>query len=296
MGFIGFETLDKLWTTIRDLIPTNMIDKEFAEFSPKKFVLEHAPVILSRGPVSSMTGINFASSLEAGTIVDPSLQGMLPFISEVKNTIAPVFEYATNPTKDNLHKLIWNEIPYGSRGVLETGKFLGQDLPDAINTKSWYNSPSGVSQSPNNPGEGVYKRDQDDTNIRSAGFTSTKEALFKEAYYMNKENEKMLQSRQEDAMENMGSAIRNNEPGLAQKSIQKFIDMGGNPQSSAINQKLTKMIIDYSLDTENKLNYALQTNDYTAAMKYVRLRELLQQLNARYPKDTANYGPANAAR
>jgi len=290
MGFIGFQTLDDLWTAVRNLIPTSMVDKEFATWSPKKFVLEHAPVILSRGPVSALTGINFASSLEAGTIVDPSIQGMLPFISEIKNTVGPAFSYATNPTTDNLHKMIWNELPYGSRGTLETGKFLGQDLPDAINTKSWFNSPNGTSQSPNNPGQGTYKRDASDTAIRSAGFTSTQEALTKEGEFMSKEDSKVLQERQKDILDGMDSAIRNHDGTAAVgKYALRYIQMAGNPQTAFSNDKFTKLALDWNTDYKQKVALGASKGDLTEIYKYQRLHEMLDQVE-KY------YGPANAAR
>jgi len=297
MGFIGFETLDQIWTTIRDLIPSNMISKELATWSPKKFVLENAPTILSRGPVSDLTGINFASSLEAGTVVDPSVNGMLPFISEIKNTVVPAWNLATNPTDDNLHKFVWNETPYGSRGMLETGKVFGHDLPDAINTKSWYNSPSGVSQSPNNPGQGTYTRDEDDTNIRSFGFTSTKEAMSKEAEYMSKEETKVLQTRQQDTLDNIDSAIRNNDLSGIEKSVMKYIDMQGDPNQPLSTERLTKVVEDWNLDYRTRLTAALESGDLTAVYKYQRLNDMMQQLDKRYsPQQGVNYGPANAAR
>jgi hypothetical protein len=288
MGFIGFQTLDDVWKFVRDMIPTSMVSKEFATWSPKKFVLENAPMILSRGPVSSLTGINFASSLEAGTIVDPSVQGMIPFISEIKNTVGPAFSYATNPTSDNLHKMIWNETPYGSRGVLETGKFLGQDLPDAINTKSWYNSPNGTSQSPNNPGQGTYKRDAEDTAIRSAGFTSTQEAMTKEGEFMSKEDSKVLEERQKDIMDNLGSAVRNHDFNDIGKYAQQYVQMAGNPQTAFGNDKFLKLAMDWNTDYKQKVALGASSGDLTAIYKYQRLHEMLDQVE-KY------YGPANAA-
>jgi hypothetical protein len=288
MGFIGFETIDQIWRWFRDMIPTSMVSKEFAQWSPKAAAMKDLPQLLSRGLVSPMTGINFASSLEAGTIVDPSLSGMLPFISEIKNTIVPAWDYVTNPTSDNLHKMVWNETPYGSRGTLETGKFAGMDLPDSLNTKSWYNSPSGVSQSPNNPGEGSYRRTPEDTNIRSWGFLSTQEGQSKEAEFMSKEDDKMFMNRQQDVMKALDSSIRNHDVAMGGNSIQKYIEMQGDPQKAFSNEHFMKMAMDWNTSYEDRT--AMGTSSGLEGIyKYQRLHEMLNQIK-RY------YGPANAAR
>jgi len=288
MGFLGFETADAVYRFFRDLVPTSMVSKEFAQWSPKQAAMQHLPTLLAHGLVSPMTGINFASSLEAGTIVDPSISGLLPFVSEIRNTIVPTWDYISNPTDDNLHKFIWNQTPYGSRGMLETGKFAGMDLPDSLNTKSWYTSPSGVSQSPNNPGTGTYTRDKVDEEIRSWGFTSAKEAETKEVEYQAKENDKMFESRQKDMMDNLGSAIRNNNFNKAGDYIQKYIDLQGDPTKALSNDTFRKMVLDWNTDYKQRVAMGA-AGGLSEVYKYQRLHELLDQTE-KY------YGPANAAR
>ena len=278
MGFIGFDTADSIWKWLRDLLPTSMVSKEFAQWSPKAAAMKDLPELLSRGMVSPMTGINFASSLDSGTILDPSIEGLFPFISEIKNTIGPAFDYVTNPTSDNLHKMVWNETPYGSRGMLETGKFAGMDVPDAMNTKSWYTSPSGVSNSPNTPGKGVYKRTDEDTNIRSWGFTSTNEAMHKQAQYMTDEDTKELQTRQKDAMDGIMSSVRNMQPGDIRGYMKQYIEMGGDPRKALSNQTFKKMIMDWNTDYAQKTQLALRSGDLQAINKLRLMNSYMQQI------------------
>jgi hypothetical protein len=286
MGFVGFETADQIWKFLRDLVPTSMVNKEFAEWSPKKWALENLPIEASRGPVSTVSGINFASSLEAGTIVDPSMTGILPFLSEIHNTVVPVWDYISNPTSDNLHKMVWNETPYGSRGWLETGKAFGQDLPQSINTRNWYTRPNGVVDSPNNPGQGVYQRTPEDENIRSWGFTSTKEALTKEGAFMAKDNDKMFQDRQKVMVENMDSAMRNGDTDKMGDYLQKYVAMQGDPSQALTNQHVYDMAMRWNLDYQRQV--AMGTKSYEGVMKYQRLHQMLNQIKAHYGQNQAD--------
>jgi len=289
MGLVGFEEIDALWKHIRDLIPSGMIDAKLATWSPKQWVMEHAHPALARGPVSTVTGINFASSLEAGSVVDPSVQGMFPFLSEIKNTFGPPVEYLRNPTQDNLHKMIWNETPYGSRGWLETGKAFGQDLPEAINTRSWYTSPTGVSQSPNNPGQGKFTRNENDELLRSSGFTSTREAQIKEGDFMQQENNKVIEERQKDMVDKLDSAIRNNDLNKGGDAIMQYMKLEGDPTKMLANDRINKLLIDWNTDYNQRVTLGVKSGDIGSIYKYQRLHEMIDGLE-KY------YGPANAAR
>ncbi len=283
LGFFGMETLDQVYRWMRDMIPTRFVSKEFATWSPKAFVMQHLPFSASRGLVSPVTGINFASSLESGTIVDPSISGLFPFISEVKNTVAPAWNYFSNPTKDNLHSMIYNEAPYGIRGTLETGKFAGMDLPDAINTKSWFTSPSGVSVSPGNPGVGKYTRNPDETNIRSWGFMPTGEAATKEAQFTSKQNEQMLQERQNEMEESIMSGVRQGAtPAQMQSYFQKYVEMGGNPQVALANGKIRQALIQWNTNYQQQA--AMKVKDMKSAQEYQRLGQYLNQIQRYYGK------------
>ena len=288
LGFVGMETVDQIWRWFRDMVPNRLVSKEFAQWSPKAAILKHLPLEASRGLVSPWSGINFASSLEAGTIVDPSLEGLFPFISEVKNTIEPAWNYMSDPSKDNLHKFIYNEMPYGMRGTLETGKFAGMQLPESLNTKPWFTSPSGVISSANKPGEGVYTRGQTQTafgpaseeNIRSWGFASGKEAITKEAQQMSKENDKMLGERQLQLVHDMDSAIRNHDLDNMTDYIQKYIELSGDPRQIMTNGHLHELIMKWNTDYQQQI--ALGTKNYEGIMKYQRLQQYLQQIGNYY--------------
>jgi len=293
MGFVGFESLDQLYRWFRDMVPTKFVSPEFAQWSPKNFVMQHLPFEAQRGIVSPWTGINFASSLESGTIVDPSLTGIFPFLSELKNTTAPVWDYISNPSKDNLHKMIYNQLPYGMRGMVETGKAFGQDLPDAINTRSWFTSPAGVSSSPNNPGEGNYRRGEapgglmtNEENIRSWGFMGTKEAATKERDFASKQNEQSLQERRDSLTSSLDSAIRNNDMSGATNYIQKYVSLGGDPRTLMSNNHFRDLVIKWNTDFQQKA--ALGARNLEGAEKYMRLRNYLLGVQN-------YYGPANAA-
>ena len=297
MGFIGMQNIDDMWKFIRDMIPSRYVDKEFATFSPKQWMLENLNPMLSRGPVSAVSGINFASSLDAGSVVDPSLNGLFPFYSVVKDMVMPPLEYFQNPSADNLHKMVYNMTPYGSRGMLETGKIFGHDLPDAINTKSWFTSPGGQSMSPQNPGEGKYTRTEQDTNLRSAGFTSTREAMIKEADYTNQEDEKTLDERKQGIVKQLGSSIRNDDMSDAGDLIQKYIDLQGDPRDILSDQKMTDLVIKWNTDYKDRAAIALKSGDKLGSVyKYMNLSKTLDQVETYFNKEQQNYGPANAAR
>jgi hypothetical protein len=290
MGFIGVQTLDDLWKFIRDMVPNRYVDKEFVTFSPKKWMLEHFNPWVSRGPVSVATGINFASSLDAGTIVDPSFNGIMPFYGEVKNTVVPPFEYFNDPSKDNLHKWIYNWTPYGSRGTLETGKFMNQDLPDAINTKSWYTSPGGQSMSAQNPGVGKYTRTPQDTALRSEGFTSTREAMIKEGEFMSSETEKTLEDRRQTLVKSLGSSVRNNDMGRAGDLLTKYVELDGDPRDLVSDEKIKDLAMKWNTDYKERAEIALKTGEHLGDVyKYRNLSKTLDKVEQ-------FYGPANAAR
>ena len=293
MGFVGFESLDQLYKWFRDMVPTKFVSPEFAQWSPKNFVMQHLPFEAQRGLVSPWTGINFASSLESGTIVDPSITGLFPFLSELKNTTEPVWNYISDPSKDNLHKMIYNQMPYGMRGMMETGKAFGQDLPEAINTRDWFTSPSGVSSSPNNPGVGNYKRGEapgglmtNEENIRSWGFMGTKEAATKERDFASKENEQSLQDRRDTLTGDLDSAIRNKDMSSATDYIQKYVGLGGDPRTLMSNSHFRDLVMKWNTDYQQKA--AMGARNLEGVEKYMRLRNYLLGVQN-------YYGPANAA-
>jgi hypothetical protein len=286
LGFVGMETVDQVWKFLRDLVPTKWSSPEFAQWSPKSFIMKHLPMEAQTGLVSPWSGINFASSLEAGTIVDPSFVGLFPFLSELKNSTVPVWNYISNSSQDNLHKMIYNELPYGMRGTLETGKFMGKDLPQAINTRSWFTSPNGVSQSPNNPGEGQYKRSPQEEFIRSAGFTPAQEAETKARQRVAEENEKSLEERRKGLESQVGSDIRNHDTADLPQLIRAYTRLGGSPSDLLSGTRLHQLLINWATDPRQRL--AMGAKNLPSIERYGRESEYQQGVNQ-------YYGPANAA-
>jgi hypothetical protein len=117
-------------------------------------------------------------------------------------------------------------------------------------------------------------------DIRSAGFTSTKEAQTKEAQFMAKEDTVTLQNRQKDMLENMSSAIRNGDMDKMSGYIKQYIEMSGDPKQAINNTRFRQMLVTWNTDFQSQK--ALGAKNYAGIQDYLRTKDMLNEVRSQY--------------
>lgn len=161
MGFYGMEQAEWMWKWIKKgLNEAGIYDENLMEFSPKKWMLENMPSLLSMGVMSQvMGGKDYHTRLDQGTILDPTMAGVLPFVTDLVEQGKDVVTALADPTQEKIDRAALSVTPSSLKGAVEMGAETLTGAPG-----------QGDAFSVDKPKEPLYKRTQADKEARGTPF------------------------------------------------------------------------------------------------------------------------------
>jgi len=183
MGLYGVETAEWMWKWFKKGLNDRGYYEDWMEGSPKKWMLENMPTWASMGAPSALTGKDYHSRMDQGTILDPTFAGMFPFIADLAEQGKDVVTALADPTKENWARAGYSVTPSTFKGTVE------------MNTPTLTGAPGqGDSFSVDRPDEPLYKRTQADKDARDTllhGVPTTVEAREKMVNFKRREAEQL---------------------------------------------------------------------------------------------------------
>lgn len=222
MGFYGLQNVEWIWDNLkRGYIGMGGTDPKIIEFSPKLFMLQHMGPVSAMGMFSQvMADTNYSSRLDAGTILDPSFGGMLPFAGDIGKQIGDMGNAFVDRTAEGRDRALYSVMPSSLKGFAE------MNLPTMTDKQ-------GNAFSPDNPKEMLYRRTESDKTKRSIpfhGVPSVKESATKDVEYRSKNAQKLIEKARTNLSEKFEQAIRLEDTKKVDEIIQKYAKLGGDPE------------------------------------------------------------------
>jgi hypothetical protein len=265
MGFYGMGTADDLWNLYKKAyLEMGGKNKQIAEFSPKRFIIANSDNLVSYGGVSQLTNMNFSSRMDAGTIVDPSMSGLLPFVSDAANIASSSAKFLLNPNQETFDRAVYAAAPASLKGFAE------MRLP----TLSGENK---ETMRPSNPSEILSSRSEWDKTTRGApfwGVPSLKEGMTKEADFRNNATEASISQAKRNAVSSFERAIREGDPEEIRDKLLAYVDEWGDPRPLMRGLKADQLKL--LLTKGQRLGMRAKTP--AAIQKYQRYQEVMQNV------------------
>jgi hypothetical protein len=220
VGFFGINTLDKSWEYLKTLLPDNLWMK-VKDFSIKESLIKAAfddpsKSWLVYGGASTASGLNIHTRYDSGTVVDPTLEGLLPFIGELTTQLEKMWALAVDPeSKVKQAQLIHQTLPAGLKGLYEA------------NSDVFFDKNSGVATQVSDPLQGVYRRSPSDITARKFGFTGLKEAEAKELKFRNAKSEAQRKERLRSTTEKLKEAVIFGSPENVGDLFSRYVELNG---------------------------------------------------------------------
>lgn len=221
MGLYGVEQAEWMWKWMKKgMNEAGIYDEDLMDFSPKKWMLENMDSLMSMGVVSQiMGGKDYHSRLDQGTILDPTLAGLMPFVSDIVEQGKDVLAFAVDPTSEKLDRAAYSVTPSSLKGYAE------MNLPTMTGKPG-----QGDAFSADRPDEPLYKRTQADKDARGTpfhGVPTLTEAREKTAAFKRRETEQLRTRQLAIQTEKFDAASRQNNIEDMSKAIRKVATLGG---------------------------------------------------------------------
>jgi len=183
MGIYGVETVEWMYKWFKKGLNEMGYYEDWMEGSPKKWMLENMPTWASMGIPSALTGKDYHSRLDQGTIHDPTFAGTFPFLSDLAEQAKDVITALMNPTQEKVDRALYSLTPSTFKGKVE------MNLPTLTGAPG-----QGDSFSVDRPDEPLYKRTQADKDARDTllhGVHTIVEAREKTGNFKRREAEQL---------------------------------------------------------------------------------------------------------
>ncbi len=221
MGVYGMEQAEWMWKWLKKgLNEAGVYDEDLMEFSPKKWMLENMPSLLSMGVMSQvMGGKDYHSRLDQGTILDPTMAGMMPFVSDLVEQGKDVVTALADPTDEKVARAGYSMMPSSVKGAYE------------MNVPTMTGAPGqGDAFSADRPDEPLYKRTAEDKAARGIpfhGVPTLTEAREKTGAFKRRETEQLRSRQLAIQTEKFNAASRTLDAEEMTKAIRKVATLGG---------------------------------------------------------------------
>lgn len=220
VGFYGLDTIDKIWESLKGIIPDNLYPKvkdiKIRE-TLTKIALDHPEhQWWTHGAVSALTGIDMSSRYSMGRIVEPTVQGLFPFIDDAQKITRRLLDLIESPTSDVAQAQMINiMLPKGLRGQYQ------------MMSKVFYDKANKLAMSMRDPTQAVYKRNEFDELVRKIGFYSMPESLIRDLDYRYTASEKQLLERRNNTVRQIKEAIALGTPEQLASLVERYYVLGG---------------------------------------------------------------------
>jgi len=243
-GAFGIATVDAAWEFIKRMLPTDLWIK-VKDYSIRntlaKLAFENPELSwITHGAISKLTGINLSGRFDSGSIIDPTFEGLLPFMGDVINRSQDIAGMVINPN-DPVNVALGKRamLPKTAQGLYEaTSDVLSPKLPEggAMGTRT------------RDPLQGVYPRTEKENLLRKLNLYSLPEGIVRELDYYSSAQEKETSKRLAELSDKIKRTALLGSADKLPDLIQQYYEINGDfPQlermigEAAINRMTTKL-------------------------------------------------------
>jgi hypothetical protein len=219
LGYYGIETADNLneWMKKWAIDLFGSIPPWWQNMNIKKKVLDDLPTWVSYGGLSEMTGLNFSSRMNMGTIPGAGDNALIPFLSFYSNAAEKAIKWVKDPSSVSARdSLILAVSPASTRGLLEA------NLPT-------FGDKARIKRDPEGPF--LHQRDEADMSALKFGFKTLNESKTLDTEYMSSRQDVVRSANLRGIGEKVEKAIRAGTPEKVDEFIADYIDAGGDPNA-----------------------------------------------------------------
>ena len=219
MGFYGMQAVEDMWDYYKDAyVKLGGTNPDILTFSPKQTMLENLPEWMAMGGLSKvMGGTNYQSRQDAGVILTPTLEGMLPFAADLSHQALEVGRMLTSDrTKEGVDNAMTAVLPSSLKGFGEihmTSTMQDKDKnPYTKDRKSL-----------------AYKREPGEATVRGIpfhGVGTTREAAMKQQTFLTKNAEAYIDKAGTNVADKFHQAVRNNDKAGIVEYLEKYARLG----------------------------------------------------------------------
>lgn len=248
-GWFGVNALDATLETLKSHLPASWM-KKWQDFGIKKYMITHMPDYLSYGPASKVTGVNWSTRFDAGNIMDPSFEGMLPFAADAAKTGKSMYNLAKDQDSGRARDLAYQMAPASLKGAVDAGLY---DKGPGPNDTRRYGATSDYTE-----GAPTY-RTQQDINPRWLGLRTNKEAANKDLNYRDRIHEQEKIANRQSAMDDFKRGLLSGDKEKATEAVKLFVELDGDPKtiSQTVKDTMTKQYLDQTQQILIKANASI---------------------------------------
>jgi hypothetical protein len=243
-GAYGIATVDAAWEFIKKMLPTDLWAK-VKDYSIRnalaKLAFENPDLSwITHGAISKLTGINLSGRFDTGSIIDPTFEGLLPFMGDVMQRSGDIAGMVTNP-EDPVSVALGKRamLPRAFQGLYEANSdVFSPKLPEggAMGTKL------------RDPLVGVYPRTEGENLLRKFNLYSLPEGIVRELDYYSSAQEKETSKRVAELSDKIKRTAMLGSADKLPDLIQQYYEINGDfPKlekmigEAAINRMTTKL-------------------------------------------------------
>lgn len=239
MGIFAIETLDSIWETMKEFLPAKYYN-EVKDMSIKGSLAKAAfnnpdKSWLVYGGASSITGVNLSSRFDAGTVIDPTWEGLFPFAGDALDRGSKIMGVLAEPTsKVAQAQAVQGVLPASLKGAHQVNSDVFQV--------------GDIATKLNDPTEGMYRRNETEKELKKYGFTGLKEATEKEILFRGDRKVRQQNEKRKDVAQKIKQAALFGQPEKLKEFVTLYNDLDGNVQEleqmigeAALKQAITKL-------------------------------------------------------
>jgi hypothetical protein len=193
-GMYGIDTADDILDfLIKQGVDAGLVNKDVLEFGIKKSMLANWHPGVSTGVFSQAMGqMNFQAKMDAGTLIEPGFENLVPFVADYGHQIAAFGRLAQSLARGE------NPRVAGDRAVHAIMPSTGKSFYEMIGGfGGTMTNSQGAAFPISDPSQPVYQRTEGDKVRKFMGMSSIDEAMAKEQHYQVKNAEGRVNAAQE---------------------------------------------------------------------------------------------------
>jgi hypothetical protein len=195
---------------------------------------------ITHGAISKLTGINLSGRFDTGSIIDPTFEGLLPFMGDVMHRSEDIAGMVMNP-EDPV------SVALGKRAMLpRTAQGLYEATSDVFSPKLPEGGVMGTRT--RDPLQGVYPRTEGENLLRKFNLYSLPEGIVRELDYYSSAQEKETSKRVTELSDKIKRTALLGSADKLPDLIEQYYEINGDfPQlermigEAAINRMTTKL-------------------------------------------------------
>lgn len=263
------QEIDDAWEMFKSILPDSAY-LHVKDFGIKKWMIDNMNDWAAFGGMSKITGANMTSRFDSGNLVDFSLDGLFPFITDLAKQVGAVAGAVTNLNQTTTAQAAYAVAPPGPlQGAVETGMDAFKGKTNEQGNTPYFN-PRKLQDH-----DASYVRSPTQENYRKFGLTELEESKYREQRYRQGQQEKQMTERQAAQSVKFFDAMFRQDKKDMEKYVSRYVAYGGNPE--VIFNRIDEEILKSQIPKETL--DAAKASTLGAIQKTKRMKELLNGFN-----------------